>query len=98
LLDGGVLRGRVFGRALAHATIERQMWPWTLGPLRLGWGLFVDGAKAWDTGRIGRVPVQVDGGTGLRIRGLGMKGQVRIDAAHGFQDGSSALSVGWEVP
>jgi hypothetical protein len=35
---------------------------------------------------------------GLRLRGLGMKGQLRIDAAHGFEDGKSAVSVGWQIP
>jgi hypothetical protein len=98
LLNGGVVQGRVFGRTLAHGTIERQAWPWELGPVRLGWALFVDGAKPWDTGRAGRVPWQVDGGTGLRLRSLGMKGQLRIDAARGFEDGNSAVSVGWQIP
>ena len=95
---GASCEGRVFGRTLVHGTIERQAWPWTLGPLRLGWALFVDGAKPWDTGRAGRIPWQVDGGTGLRLRGLGMKGQLRIDAARGFEDGNSAVSVGWQIP
>jgi hypothetical protein len=98
LLDGGVIDGRVFGRTLVHGTIERQAWPWQLGPVRLGWALFLDGAKPWDTGRADLVPLQVDGGTGLRLRGLGMKGLLRIDAARGLRDGSSALSVAWEVP
>jgi hypothetical protein len=98
LLDGGVIQDSAFGRTLAHGTIERQAWPWTLGPLRLGWALFVDAAKPWDTLRAGRIPWQVDGGMGLRLRGLGMKGQLRIDAARGFGDGSSAVSVGWQIP
>jgi hypothetical protein len=98
LLNGGVVQGRAFGRTLAHGTIERQVWPWTLGPLRLGCALFVDAARPWDTGRAGKTPWQVDGGTGLRLRGLGLKGQLRIDAAHGFEDGSSALSAGWQIP
>jgi hypothetical protein len=98
LLNGGVVAGRVFGRTLVHGTIERQAWPWKLGPLQLGWALFVDGAKPWDTGRASRIPWQVDGGTGLRLRGLGMKGQLRIDAARGFDDGNSAVSIGWEIP
>lgn len=98
LLDGGVVAGRVFGRTLAHTTVERQAWPWNLGPLRLGWAVFVDGAKAWDTGWAGRSPWQVDGGTGLRLRSLGGKGQLRIDAARGLVDGRSAVSVGWQIP
>lgn len=101
LLDGGILTGRVFGRTLAHGTIERQAWPWTVGPTRLGWALFLDAAKTWDPGRAGpgeRTPWQVDGGTGLRLRSPGGKGQLRIDAARGFEDGRSAVSVGWRMP
>jgi hypothetical protein len=95
LLRDGVVQGRVFGRALVHGTIERQVWPWSLGPVQIGWAIFADAAKAWDDGRAGRVPWQVDGGVGLRLRGLGGSGQVRIDAAHGFEDGRSVVSVGW---
>jgi uncharacterized protein YvpB len=98
LLDGGIVRGDAFGRTLAHGTIERQAWPWTLGPMRLGWSLFVDAAKPWDTLRTGRIPWQADGGMGLRLRGLGMKGQFRIDAARGFDDGCSAVSIAWQIP
>ena len=87
----------MFGRALAHGTIERQVWSRSLGPLRLGWAVFVDGAKPWDLGRPGRVPWQVDGGTGLRVHGPGMKGELRVDAARGLADGSSAVSLGWSI-
>lgn len=98
LLHGGVIQGRVFGRTLVYGTIERQAWPWTLGPLQLGWVLFVDVARPWDTGRTGQVPGQVDGGAGLRLKALGMKGQLRIDGAHGVVDGNSAVSIGWQIP
>lgn len=98
LLNAGVVESRVFGRTLAHVTIERQEWPWTIGPLRLGWALFVDAAKPWDTTRPNATPWQVDGGTGVRLRSLGMSGHLRVDAARGFEDGHSALSVGWQVP
>jgi len=92
------MEGRAFGRSLAYGTIERQAWPWKLGPLQIGWAVFVDGAKPWDTGRARGTPWQVDGGTGLRLRGLGTAGQLRIDAAHGFEDGNSAISAGWQIP
>ena len=98
LLAGGVIDGVVFGRRLIHGTIERQAWPWTLGPLRLGWALFVDGARAWDAGRADRVPWQADGGAGLRMQPLGMKGQLRIDGAVGLMDGNTAVSLGWQMP
>jgi hypothetical protein len=98
LLDGGVVDSRVFGRTLVHGTIEKQTWPWSLGLLRLGWALFVDGAKPSATRQAGGTAWQVDGGAGLRVRGLGMPGQLRIDAARGFRDGNSAVSVGWQIP
>ena len=98
LLYDGVVAGRAFGRTLVHGTIERQVWPWNLGPLRVGWAFFVDTAKPWGTGRPGGDPWQVDGGLGLRLRSLGRTGQVRIDVAHGLEDGNSAVSIAWEVP
>jgi hypothetical protein len=98
LLNGGVIQGRAFGRTLVHGTVEKQMWPWTFGPLRLGWALFVDGARPWGTGGNGRTPWQLDVGTGIRLRGLGMKGRIRIDAARGLVDGESAVSIGWQIP
>jgi hypothetical protein len=98
LLVGGVVRGQVFGRTLAHASLETELRRWHRGPLELGWAVFVDTARAWGTGRVGRVPWQVDGGMGLRVRCLGLKGLFRLDMAHGFSDGNEAVSVGWLVP
>jgi hypothetical protein len=97
LLDDGVVAGRAFGRTLVHAGIERQSWAWTFKTLRLGWVLFVDGARPWETLRSARVPWQLDGGAGIRLAGLGTRGELRITAANGFEDGSSAVSVVWEV-
>ncbi|HEU4335122.1 MAG TPA: hypothetical protein VFT32_11550, partial [Candidatus Eisenbacteria bacterium] len=97
LLDDGVVTGRAFGRTLAHAGVERRSWAWTTKSLRLGWALFVDGAKPWDGLRSGSVPFQVDGGLAVRLAGLGTRGEVRVTAAHGFEDGHSAVTVGWEV-
>lgn len=96
LLKDGIVWGRVFGRTLAHGTIEREALSWGVGPVRVGWAFFMDAARPWDTGRSGRVPWLVDGGTGLRLGRAGMKGYLRIDGARGFEDGNSALSVGWE--
>jgi hypothetical protein len=98
LLDEGVIAGRVFGRALAQATLERQAWPWGSGPLQIGWAVFVDCARAWDTGQGFQAPWQVDGGGGLRLRSLGSAGQLRIDVARGFTDGNLAGSVAWQIP
>jgi hypothetical protein len=98
LLEGGIVRGKVFGRTLAHASLETEMRRWHWGPMALGWAVFVDTARAWGTGRAGQVAWQVDGGTGLRVRCLGLKGQFRLDLGHGFSDGNEAVSVGWLVP
>jgi Papain-like cysteine protease AvrRpt2 len=98
LLDDGVLNGRVFGRSLVHGSIERLSWVWMFGPVRLGWVFFVDGARAWDLLQSDQVPWQADGGIGLRLGGLGRRGQLRIDAAAGIEDGASEISVGWQVP
>jgi len=97
LLDNGVVAGRAFGRTLVHTGLERQAWACTIKSLRLGWSLFVDGAKPWDPLRSARVPWQVDGGAGIRLAGLGTGGELRIAAAHGLEDGSSAISVGWDI-
>jgi hypothetical protein len=97
LLDNGVVAGRAFGRTLVHTGLERQAWACTVKSLRFGWSLFVDGARPWDSLRSGPVPWQVDGGACIRLAGLGARGEFRITAAHGFEDGGSALSIGWEV-
>lgn len=97
LLDNGVVAGRAFGRTLVHTGLERQAWTCTVKSVRLGWSLFVDGARPWDSLRSDRVPWQVDGGAGIRLAGLGTRGEFRIMAAHGLEDGRSALSVAWEV-
>jgi hypothetical protein len=96
LSDDGIVRSGAFGRTLVHGTVERQTWPWMLGPLQLGCALFLDGARPWGGGADGR-DWQVDGGAGLRLRVLGGTGRFRIDAARGLVDGSSAVSVAWQV-
>jgi hypothetical protein len=97
LLVDGVVAGRAFGRTLFYTGLERQSWTCAVGSLRLGWILYVDGAKPWDPLSSAGVPFQVDGGAGVRIAGWGTRGEFRITAGHGFEDGRSALSVSWEV-
>ncbi len=96
LLDQGVLDGRVFGRSLVHAGVERHEWAWTRRPVRVGWSLFVDGARAIDGLQAAVDPWQVDGGASVRI--AGPRGEVRIAAAYGLVDGGSALSIAWFAP
>jgi len=97
LLDDGVVSGRAFGRTLVHGGLERQEWIWTFKTLRVGLSLFVDGARPWNGLRSVVVPWQIDGGGGIRLAGFGTRSEVRIMAARGFEDGRSAISVGWEV-
>jgi hypothetical protein len=97
LLEDGVLTGRAFGRTLVHGGLERQSRAWTVKPLRLHWALFVDAARPWDPLDTKPVPWQVDAGAGVRLAGMGSRGQFRMDLARGFDDGKVALSVGWET-
>ncbi len=99
LLDAGVVSGPVFGRRLAHATVEYQHPLLTVygGTLRLA--AFADAARAWR--RIGddtRRPFQVDVGAGIRIAVPGAGGTVRVDVARGLRDGQVVLSAGWQAP
>ena len=99
LLDAGVVSGPVFGRRLAHATVEYQHPLLTAygGTIRLA--AFADTARAWR--RIGddtRRPFQVDVGAGIRIALPGTGGTVRIDVARGLRDGQVVLSAGWQAP
>jgi peptidase C39-like protein len=97
LLDRGVIAGRVFGRTLVHGGLERQGWVWGVKPLRLGWALFADAARPWDPLEPAPVPWQVDAGAGIRLAGMGTRGQFRVDLARGLDDGKVALSFGWEA-
>lgn len=98
LLDDGIVNGSAFGRTLLRGTAERQMWPWTIGPLQIGGAIFLDGARPWGAPRTDGTGWQLDGGAGVRLRGPGRSGRFRIDAARGIKDGSSAVSVAWQVP
>jgi hypothetical protein len=39
--------------------------------------------------------VQVDVGTGLRVKVPGWERTLRVDVAHGVRDGRNAVTVGW---
>jgi hypothetical protein len=98
LLDGGILNGLVFGRTLVHGGLEWQCRPWAIGLLRVGAAAFIDTARPWHTLSGDDVPWQVDGGLGVRLRGPGRRGHLRVDVARGFEDGHTAVSVGWGTP
>ncbi len=97
LLENGIVKGPVLGRRLLHAGVERRGWPWEIKPMRIGWALFVDSAKAWHPLVGTEVPWQVDVGAGLRLAGLGGRGELRADFGYGLQDKETAFSVGVEA-
>lgn len=96
LLDEGILRGVAFGRRLASAGGEANLWLEGIGPLRVAPAAFVDAARAW--GRIGDTSpsdLHVDVGLGLRLAGGSDGGTLRVDLARGLRDGETTLSLGW---
>jgi hypothetical protein len=94
LLDGAVVDGAVFGRRVAHATLERRHPLASAGPVRVSLAGFADAARHWDGLRPGRL--HVDAGAGLRVQVPG-EGVLRIDLARGLRDGAVALSAGWQT-
>jgi len=99
LLDAGVVSGPVFGRRLAHATVEYQhpLLAVQGGAIRLA--AFADTARAWR--RIGdesRSPWHTDVGAGIRIVLPGNGGTMRVDVARGLRDRRAVLSAGWQAP
>lgn len=98
LLDDGRIDGPVFGRTLAHATLEAQHWFAKPQLLRVGAAAFLDAAHAgsrpdWSTGSA----TQADIGIGLRLRVPGRNGAFRVDYAHGTVDGARAWFIGWQT-
>jgi hypothetical protein len=97
LLDDGRIDGPVFGRRLAHATVEGQHWLRWPRLVRIGGAVFADAAAAG-----GRPPFarghafQVDAGAGLRVRVPGRSGLFRVDYARGLRDGAHAWIIGWQ--
>ncbi len=96
LHSGGVLTGAVFGRHVAHGSLEY------VRPVRRtrGFGLsiagFVDAAQAWHRlNGLGTSPLYVDAGIGVRVHAPGASGAIRIDIAHGLRGGGTTLSASW---
>lgn len=83
LLDAGVVTGEVFGRRLAHATIEITQPVWRHPLARIGIAGFADAARAWRRVEPGASPLHVDVGIGARIRTPGHAGVFYVDAAWG---------------
>jgi len=99
LLDAGVVRGPVFGRRVAHGTVEYQR-PLAAaqgGAMRIA--AFADTARAWR--RLGdddRPVWHTDVGVGIRAVLPGNGGTLRADMAAGLRDGRVTLSTGWQAP
>ena len=93
---GDVLTGPVFGRDVAHGSLEyaRPVRRTLAGGLSLAG--FVDGGQAWyrlnglDPSRL-----YIDAGAGVRVLAPGLGGAIRIDVAHGLRGGGATLSAGW---
>lgn len=67
LVEDGRIAGPVFGRGLAHATVERFR-SWGYGPVRWGWIAFADVAAAWNRPDGEATGPFLDVGAGLRLR------------------------------
>ncbi len=96
LKQGGVLAGPVFGRDVAHASLEYVR---PVGHTRLG-GVsiagFVDTARAWHRlNGLDSSPAYIDAGAGVRVPAPDVGGAIRIDVAHGLRGGDTTLSAGW---
>lgn len=97
LMRAGILDGPVFGRMLLHAGLERVGWIRTAGPLRPGWAIFVDVARAWQTRDVVSEHWNADVGIGFRLAGVGRPGRLRLDMARGLRDGALAVSLAWDA-
>jgi hypothetical protein len=99
LLQDGRVDGAVFGRRLAHATVEGQHWFARPAVVRMAVAIFADGATAAGRPAYAVGPAsQLDAGAGVRLRVPGRSGVFRIDYAHGLRDNANVVSVGWQGP
>jgi hypothetical protein len=98
LLDDGFLQGKAFGRTLAHGGVEAGSRLATKGFLQMGVAFFADVGKAWRPLSSEPNALQLDVGAGLRLKPIGDRRTLRIDAAWGLRDGEFALSAGWMLP
>jgi hypothetical protein len=94
LLEDGHITGDVFGRRVAHASLEARRWVRPLlKVVRFAPAAFIDGAHAGRRRAPGSA-WHMDAGVGLRIAFSG-SGILRVDVARGLRDGSTAFSIGW---
>jgi len=97
LLSDGIVAGPVFGRGLAHVTVEHERPVAMLAAGRVGLAAFVDAAHAWRRATSGSA-WHADAGLGVRIALPGRTGTLRLDLARGLRDRRRVLSLGWLAP
>ena len=76
----GRIAGPGMGRRLAHGTVEGRRF-WSLGPLRAGVALFLDGARVWPGDGVSPPRTFFDPGGGLFVD-TGTR-EIRMDVARG---------------
>jgi hypothetical protein len=97
LLHDGRIDGPVFGRRLAHGTIEVQHWFGGSSLVPVAAAVFSDAAVAGQRSPFAAGhPFQWDVGAGMRIRVPGRAGLFRVDYAHGLRDGARAWMMAWQ--
>ena len=95
VLDEGRLRVDRLGRTVTAGTVEGRRW-WAVTPLlRLAPAVFVDVGRTARR-RSGPALHDVDAGLGLRLGILGIPGILRVDAARGLRDGSTAVILAYD--
>jgi hypothetical protein len=94
----GVIGGPVFGRTLAHATVEYQRPLAAVHKTTVRWAAFVDTARAWHRVDGGSSRWLCDVGVGIRWAVPGLGSAVRLDIAHGVVDRAFQISLGWSPP
>jgi outer membrane translocation and assembly module TamA len=95
LIDDGIIGDAVLGRHLVSGGVEARRWrQLSRKPVRFAPALFLDVARAYHAFDPQNERWHADIGTGVRIAIPG-SGVLRIDVAHGLDDGRTAFSMGW---
>jgi hypothetical protein len=99
LLDDGIIQtSTAFGRTLLAAGGEATRWFDGRSPARIGVAVFTDIAQARRSLSPTSAPgLNIDLGSGLRVRIPGVGRTLRVDVAHGLRDGANAITVGWTM-
>ena len=99
LLEDGVAGGPLLGHRLAHTGIEVNIPVRSPAPVRMSLAVFGDAGRTWRALDGDRTfPTQVDVGVGVVVNLSGVDKTLRIDFAHGLQDGARAVSARWQLP